>query len=57
MEGTLDDGLTVFKSNFLMNVEEAIGEFNFVLNRPVYWAFDKAYPYVLKTAAKIRSKE
>ena len=24
MEGTLDDGLTVFKSNFLMNVEEAI---------------------------------
>ena len=57
MEGTLDDGLTVFKSNFLMNVEEAIGEFNFVLNPPVYWAFDKAYPYILKTAAEIRSKE
>ena len=57
MEGTLDDGLTVFKSNFLMNVEEAIGEFNFIFNKPVYWAFDKAYPYMLKTAAKIRSKE
>ena len=55
IEGTLDDGLTLFKSNWLMNVEEYIGEFNIVLNRPVYKAFDEIYPYVLKQAAKLRS--
>ena len=55
IEGTLDDGLTTFKSSWLMNVEEYIGEFNIVLNRPVYTAFDRVYPWVLKKAAQIRS--
>ena len=55
IEGTLDDGLTLFKSNWLMNVEEYIGEFNIVLNRPVYKAFDEIYPFVLKQAAKLRA--
>ena len=27
IEGTLDDGLTLFKSNWIMNVEEYIGDF------------------------------
>ena len=56
IEGTLDDGLTLFKSNWLMNVEEYIGEFNIVLDPLIYNAFDKVYPALLKTAAKLRSR-
>ena len=56
IEGTLDDGLTLFKSNWLMNVEEYIGEFNIVLNKPLYYAFDSVYPRLLKLAAKARGK-
>lgn len=55
VEGTLDDGLTTFKANFLMNVEEYIGEFNIILDKPMYTAFNDIYPFVLKHAAKIRS--
>ena len=55
IEGTLDDGLTTFKSSWLMNVEEYIGEFNIILDKPVYTAFDRIYPWVLKKAAQIRS--
>ena len=57
MEGTLDDGLTIFKSNFPMNVEEYIGEFNIILNKPLYWAFDNAAPKILQMAAKLRSRK
>ncbi|MBR0479532.1 MAG: peptidoglycan bridge formation glycyltransferase FemA/FemB family protein [Solobacterium sp.] len=57
IEGTLDDGLTLFKSNWLMNVEEYIGEFNIVLSPLVYWAFDKVYPVLLNAAAKKRGSE
>ena len=57
IEGTLDDGLTLFKSNWLMQVEEYIGEFNIVLNPFMYSLFDKVYPYLLKTAAKLRGRE
>jgi Uncharacterized protein involved in methicillin resistance len=57
VEGTLDDGLTLFKSNWIMNVEEYIGEFNIVLNHPMYAAFDQFYPFLLKTAAKLRGKK
>ncbi|MBR2727417.1 MAG: peptidoglycan bridge formation glycyltransferase FemA/FemB family protein [Solobacterium sp.] len=57
IEGTLDDGLTLFKSNWLMNVEEYIGEFNLVLSPVVYWLFDKAYPVILNTAAKMRGRK
>ena len=57
IEGTLDDGLTLFKSNWLMNVEEYIGEFNIVLSPLIYWAFDKVYPVLLNAAAKKRGSE
>jgi serine/alanine adding enzyme len=57
VEGTLDDGLTLFKSNWIMNVEEYIGEFNIVLNPVMYKAFDDLYPKMLKLAAKIRGKK
>ncbi len=56
VEGTLEDGLTKFKSSWLMDVEEYIGEFNIVLDPVMYKAFDEVYPFVLKQAAKIRSK-
>ncbi|MBP3892022.1 MAG: peptidoglycan bridge formation glycyltransferase FemA/FemB family protein [Solobacterium sp.] len=54
IEGTLDDGLTLFKSNWLMNVEEYIGEFNIILNPIIYRLFDQLYPKVLKMVAKMR---
>ena len=57
IEGTLDDGLTLFKSNWIMNVEEYIGEFNIVLDHLMYTAFDSIYPRVLKLAAKIRGRK
>ncbi len=57
VEGTLDDGLTQFKSAWPVEVEEYIGEFNIVLNRPVYTLFSKVYPILLKTAAKLRSRK
>ncbi|MCH4208113.1 MAG: aminoacyltransferase [Solobacterium sp.] len=57
VEGTLDDGLTLFKSNWLMNVEEYIGEFNIILNPLMYKAFDELYPKLLKKAAQLRGKE
>ena len=57
IEGTLDDGLTLFKSNWLMNVEEYIGEFNIVLDPIIYTLFDKVYPEVLKIVAKVRGQE
>lgn len=56
IEGTLDDGLTLFKSNWLMNVEEYIGEFNIVLDPFMYRAFDQVYPFLLKQAARLRGK-
>ena len=43
IEGTLDDGLTIFKSNWPIFIEEYIGEFNFVLNKPVNYVFEKVY--------------
>lgn len=57
IEGTLDDGLTLFKSNWIMNVEEYIGEFNLVLNPFMYTMFDKVYPKVRNAAAKLRGRK
>lgn len=57
IEGTLDDGLTLFKSNWIMNVEEYIGEFNIVLDGFMYKLFDDIYPHVLATAAKLRGRK
>ena len=56
VEGTLDDGLTQFKSAWPVEVEEYIGEFNIVLDSLVYGLFTKVYPYLLKAAAKLRSR-
>lgn len=57
VEGTLDDGLTLFKAHWMMNVEEYIGEFNIVLKPVIYHAFDTVYPKVLAAAAKMRGSK
>ena len=36
VEGSLDDGLTKFKSNFAPHIEEFIGEFNIPVNKVLY---------------------
>ncbi|MGT2929479.1 aminoacyltransferase [Streptococcus dentasini] len=44
VEGTLDDGLTKFKSNFNPTIEEFIGEFNIpvsLLYKPAMFAYNK----------------
>ncbi len=55
IEGTLDDGLTKFKSSWNMDVEEYIGEFNYILDPIMYKAFDDIYPWLLKKSAKLRT--
>ena len=57
VEGTLDDGLTQYKSAWPIHVEEYIGEFNIVLNPFVYYCFDHVYPKALALAAKIRGNQ
>lgn len=54
IEGTLDDGLTIFKSKWNMNVEEYIGEFNLVLDPFMYAMYDDVYPFMKKIAKKFR---
>ena len=54
IEGTLDDGLTQFKSSWLMEVEEYIGEFNIVLDPVMYYSFEKLYPQAVKLLVKLR---
>ncbi len=56
IEGTLEDGLTLFKSNWLMNVEEYIGEFNIVFDPFMYKMMDEVYPWFRKVSAKLRGK-
>ena len=43
VEGTLDDGLTKFKSNFNPTIEEFIGEFNIPVNPFLYKLSNLAY--------------
>lgn len=57
VEGTLDDGLTMFKSAWPVEVEEYIGEFNIVLDPIVYGLFTRVYPLLLKTAARLKSRK
>lgn len=43
VEGSLDDGLTKFKSNFNPKIEEFIGEFNIPVNTLLYKLSNMAY--------------
>ncbi|MEA5018474.1 MAG: peptidoglycan bridge formation glycyltransferase FemA/FemB family protein [Erysipelotrichaceae bacterium] len=40
IQGTLDDGLTEFKGYFEPNIEEYIGEFDLIINKPINFIFD-----------------
>lgn len=56
IEGTLDDGLTLFKSNWIMNVEEYIGEFNNILKPLMYKAFDEGAPLAIKLLKRLKGR-
>lgn len=56
IEGTLDDGLTIFKSKWNMNVEEYIGEFNLVLDPFMYMMMNDVYPFIKKIGKIIKGK-
>lgn len=46
VEGSLDDGLTKFKSNFNPMIEEYIGEFNLPVNTLLYSLSSKLYTLI-----------
>lgn len=56
IEGSLDDGLTLFKSNWPMQVEEYIGEFNFIFDKVMYFGLEKLYPSIRDMIVRIRNK-
>ena len=55
--GTLDDGLTEFKSFFSPNVDEYIGEFDLPVNKIVYPIFTSLLPSVKKLRKKLRGNK
>lgn len=57
VEGSLDDGLTQYKSAWPIHIEEYIGEFNMILDPIMYWGMDSVYPKMLERAAKKKSKQ
>ncbi len=57
VDGTLDDGIAMFKAAWPVEVEEYIGEFNLVLNPAAYHLFEKAYPKMLDLAVRIRTRK
>lgn len=52
VEGSLDDGLTKFKSNFAPHIEEFIGEFNIPVNKVLY----RVSNFVYELRKKLRNK-
>ncbi|WP_273477047.1 peptidoglycan bridge formation glycyltransferase FemA/FemB family protein [Faecalicoccus acidiformans] len=48
LEGTLDGGLTKFKSNFNPDILEYVGEFDFPINKLLYKPAKKAYEMLKK---------
>ena len=45
IQGTLDDGLTEFKGYFEPNIEEYVGEFDMLINKPIEYLFNKALAF------------
>lgn len=57
MAGTLDDGLSEFKSSFNADVVEMIGEFDIVLSPMLYKLYLKGWPKLKKMMLFIKRKE
>ncbi len=55
LEGTLDDGLTIFKSYFDPHIDEYIGEFDLPIDPLMYWAFIKGVPMYKNVRSFLRS--
>lgn len=52
--GTLDDGLTKFKANFIPHVVEYLGEFDYVFSNYTYFMYEKMVPFGLSVLRKLR---
>lgn len=48
VEGTLEDGLSGFKGNFPIQIEEMIGEFDIAVNPILTWSINKLIPAIKK---------
>lgn len=54
IEGSLKDGLSIYKSYFDSNVDEYVGEFDYPINKLVYPIFNKALPMAKKLLHRLR---
>ena len=55
--GTLDDGLTEFKTGFGVHIDEWVGEFDLPVNRVLYPLFEHLLPFVRKVFGLIARKK
>lgn len=55
VEGTLDDGLSIFKGNFPIQIEEMIGEFDLPVMPVLAWMLDRGIA-LIKTVRRWRVK-
>lgn len=55
VDGNLNDHLSVFKSKFNPLVFELVGEYDFIVNKKIYYIFNKLLPVVKKTILKIKA--
>jgi serine/alanine adding enzyme len=54
VDGNLNDHLTTFKSKFNPVVVEYVGEFDLVINKLIYFAFEKFLPSIKRIIKRIR---
>ena len=54
VQGTLDDGLSRFKSEFGPELFEYVGDFDVIINQPFYNAFTKGLPLLKTIKRKIK---
>ena len=54
IDGSLNDHLSSFKSNWPIHIEELIGEFNIILNPLMYSLFEKVYPIFRSIVSRSR---
>ena len=55
VEGTLDDGLSIFKGNFPIQIEEMIGEFDLPVMPVLAWMLDRGIA-LIKTVRRWKAK-
>jgi len=56
VQGTLDDGLYRFKSEFEPDIYEYVGDFDIIINQALYKAFTKGLPMLKSIKRKVRNR-